>query len=35
LNASVMIWERNGALRIVVLSLIALILVVVFLFAIR
>ncbi len=35
LNASVMIWERNGVLRIVVLSLIALILVVVFLFARR
>jgi hypothetical protein len=33
LNASVMIWERNGVLRIVVLSLIAVILVVVFLFA--
>jgi len=35
LNASVMIWERNGVLRIVVLSLIVLILVVVFLFARR
>jgi len=35
INASVMIWERNGVLRIVVLSLIALILVVVFLFATR
>jgi hypothetical protein len=35
INASVMIWERNGVLRIVVLSLIALILVVVFLFARR
>jgi len=33
LNASVMIWERNGVLRIVVLSLIAVILIVVFLFA--
>lgn len=35
INASVMIWERNGVLRIVVLSLIALILVVVLLFARR
>jgi len=35
INASVMIWERNGVLRIVVLSLIAIILVVVFLFARR
>jgi len=35
MNASVMIWERNGVLRIVVLSLIAIILLVVFLFAAR
>lgn len=34
-NASLMIWERNGVLRIVVLSLIAIILVVVFLLASR
>jgi hypothetical protein len=35
LNASVLIWERNGFLRIVALSLIALIVVVLFLFAMR
>jgi hypothetical protein len=35
INANVTIWERNGVLRIIALSLIALILVVVFLFATR
>jgi len=35
MNANVMIWERNGFLRIVALSLIALIVVVLFLFAMR
>ncbi len=34
-NAMVTIWERNGVIRIIALSLIALILVVVFLFARR
>ena len=33
LEASITIWERNGVLRLVVLSLIALILIVVFLLA--
>jgi hypothetical protein len=33
LNANVMIWERNGTLRLIALGLIALILVVVLLFA--
>jgi hypothetical protein len=35
INAGVTIWERNGVIRIVILSLIALILVVVLLFATR
>ena len=35
INANVMIWERNGVLRIVVLSLIGVILIIVFLFATR
>ena len=35
INASVMIWERNGVLRIVVLSLVVLILVAAVLFATR
>jgi hypothetical protein len=33
INANVMIWERNGTLRLIALGLIALILVVVLLFA--
>lgn len=35
INVSVMIWERNGMLRLIVLGLIAVIVVVVFLFARR
>ncbi len=35
INASVMIWERNGGLRLIVLGLIAAIVVVVILFARR
>jgi len=35
INANVMIWERNGTLRLIVLGLIALIVVVVILFARR
>jgi hypothetical protein len=35
LNANVMIWERNGTLRLIALGLIALILIVVVLFARR
>lgn len=34
-NASVLIWERNGALRLIVLALIAIIAVVVFVLARR
>ena len=35
INVNVMIWERNGMLRLIVLGLIAVIVVVVFLFARR
>ena len=35
INANVLIWERNGALRLIVLALLAIIAVVVFLLATR